>query len=138
MLSLGRQQEAQALLEKAYRKNPGQLKYALGFSQVLFELTEFQKVKDILTPFASGEQGLDQVYYLLGKSSFGLGLYAEAVPYLRDYLTRFGANLEILNLLGLTYYKLGDTAQALAAWRKSLEINPKQEEIKKLVDSLPK
>jgi GWxTD domain-containing protein len=138
MLSLGRQQEAHALLEKAYRKNPGQLKYALGFSQVLFELTEFQKVKDILSPFASGEQGLDQVYYLLGKSSFGLGQYAEAVPYFRDYLTRYGANLEILNLLGLTYYKLGDTAQALAAWKKSLEINPKQEEIKKLVDSLPK
>jgi len=138
MLSLGRPKEAYASLEKAYRKDPGQLKYALGFCQVLFELNEFQKVKDILTPFAAGEQGLDQVYYFLGKSSFGLGQYAEAVPYFRDYLTRFGANLEVLNLLGLTYYKLGDTAEALTAWRKSLEINPNQEDVKKLVDSLPK
>jgi len=138
MLSLGRPKEAHASLEKAYRKNPGQLKYALGFSQVLFELNEFQKIKDILTPFAAGEQGLDQVYYLLGKSCFGLGQYAGAVPYFKDYLIRFGANLEVLNLLGLTYYKLGDTAEALAAWRKSLEISPNQENIKKLVDSLPK
>ncbi len=138
MLSLGRPKEAYASLEKAYRKNPGQLKYALGFCQVLFELNEFQKVKDVLVPFSGGEQGLDQVYYLLGKSAFGLGQYAEALPYFKDYLTRFGANLEVLNLLGMTYYKLGDTAEALAAWRKSLEISPNQEDIKKLVDSLPK
>jgi len=137
MLSLGRPKEAFAALEKAYRKNPGELKYALGFCQVLFELSEFQKVKDILTPFAAGEQGLDQVYYFLGKSSFGLGQYAEAAPYFKDYLARFGANLEVLNLLGLTYYKLGNTAEALTAWRKSLEINPNQEDVKKLVDSLP-
>jgi GWxTD domain-containing protein len=136
MLSLGRVQEANSLLEKAYRKNPGDLKYALGLSQGLFAGKEYQKVKDILAPFAGGEQGLDQVYYFLGKSCHALGQYAEAVPYYRNYLSRFGANLEILNLLGTAYYRVGNSAEALAAWRKSLEINPNQEDIKKLIESL--
>ena len=136
MLSLGRIQEANSLLEKAYRKNPGDLKYALGLSQSLFAGKEYQKVKDILAPFAGGEQDLDQVFYFLGKSCHTLGQYAEAITYYRNYLSRFGANLEILNLLGTAYYKVGNSAEALAAWRKSLEINPNQEDIKKLIESL--
>jgi tetratricopeptide (TPR) repeat protein len=138
MLNLGRDKDAYALLEKAYEKNPAQLKYALGFSQSVYTLKEYQRVKDILNPFVGGEQGLDQVFYLLGKSCQALGQYAEAVPYYRIYLSRFGANLEIINLLGMAYYRVGNSAEALAAWRKSLEINPNQEEIKKLIDSLPK
>jgi len=136
MLNLGKDKEAFALLQKAYQKNPGQLKYALGLSQVLYAGKEYQRVKDVLVPFAGGEQGLDQVYYFLGKSCHGLGQYAEAVMYYKDYLSRFGLNLEILNLLGMAYHRLGNSAEALQAWRKSLEINPNQEDIKKLVEAL--
>ena len=42
-------------------------------------------------------------------------------------------NLEILNLLGTAHYRSGDKIEALAAWKKSLEINGSQEDIKKLV-----
>lgn len=136
MLNLGKNKEALALLDKAYQKNPAQLKYALGMSQVLYAGIEYQKVKDILARFAGGEQGLDQIYYFLGKSCHGLGQYAEAATYYRDYLSRFGLNLEILNLLGMAYHRLGNSAEALQAWRKSLEINPNQEDIKKLVETL--
>jgi len=138
MLNLGRYKEAFIRLEKAYRKNPGQLNYALGLSQSLYAGKEYQKVKEILVPFAGGEQGLDHVYYFLGKTCQALGQYAEAVTYYKNYLSRFGLNLEILNLMGMAYYRLGNFDEALAAWRKSLETNPNQEVIKKLADSLPK
>jgi tetratricopeptide (TPR) repeat protein len=41
-----------------------------------------------------------------------------------------------LNSLGECYFKLGNNEQALRAWEKSLEINPKQEKIKKLIEQL--
>jgi GWxTD domain-containing protein len=138
MFNLGKNKEAYLFLDKAYRKNPGQLKYALGMSEILFARHEFQRVKDILAPFAAEDIATDQVYYFLGKSCHALGQYAEAVKNYQNYLSRFGLNLEILNLLGMAHYRLGNTAEALQAWRRSLEINPGQEDVKKLVESLQK
>ncbi len=134
-LNLGRLEEARVLLERVYRKNPHQLKYALGLSQTLYANKDFQKVKEILMPLA-GEKAIDQVYYLLGKSCSFRGEFREAASYYREYLSRFGVNLEILNLLGMAYYRMGKTAEALETWRKSLAINPDQEDIKKLVQTL--
>jgi tetratricopeptide (TPR) repeat protein len=42
----------------------------------------------------------------------------------------------ILNSLGECYFKIGDKEQALRAWKKSLELNPKQENIKKMIEKL--
>lgn len=134
-LNLGRNDEAYALLERAYRKNPNQLQYALGLSQTLYVRKEYQKVKDILAPFR-GESATDQVVYYLGKSCHALSQYGEAAAHYTDYLSRFGLNLEILNLLGMAHYRLGNFSQALDAWKKSLDVNSGQEEVQRLFKSL--
>lgn len=134
-LNLGRLEEARAFLEKAYRGNPGQVKYALGLGQAHYMKKDFDRVKEILAPLV-GERATDQVYYLLGKSCHALGELEEAATHYQEYLSRFGLNLEILNLLGMAYYRMGKTSEALEVWRKSLAMNPDQEEIKKLVQSL--
>ncbi|MGZ5440149.1 MAG: tetratricopeptide repeat protein, partial [Candidatus Aminicenantales bacterium] len=64
--------------------------------------------------------------------------YQEAATYYASYLARFGANIDILNYLGTCQFQLGNTAEALKAWAKSLELNPNQEKLKALVDSLKK
>jgi tetratricopeptide (TPR) repeat protein len=53
-------------------------------------------------------------------------------------ITRFGTNTNLLNSLGESYYGRGALKEALAAWTKSLEINPDQKEIKDKVESLRK
>ena len=50
----------------------------------------------------------------------------------------FGANIEVFNYLGTCCYQLGRKDEALQAWKKSLELNPDQERIRKLVDGLSK
>jgi len=130
--------KAKILLEKAYRKKPESLKFALGLSKVNFILQEYQKVKEILSPFlreAEKEQG---IYFYLGKSCQILSQFQEAISYYKKYLSHFGTHLEILNSIGECYYLQGNKKEAIRAWEKSLEINPKQEEIKKKVDSLKK
>jgi GWxTD domain-containing protein len=135
LLNLGRNKDALFYLERAYAKNPAQLKYGLGLSQCLFAAGQYQRVKDILTPFRE-EKATDLVLYFLGKSVHSLGQLDEAIADYSDYLSRFGLNLEILNLLGTAHYQNGNAAEALRAWQRSLEVNPGQENIKKLVQSL--
>ncbi len=135
-LNKGNTTEARSLFEKAYHKNPSQLKYGLSYAQVLFINREYQKVRDVLSPFLDGQEEREGVLYFLGKSTHALGQFQEALSYYERYLSHFGANLEILNLMGSCYYQLGDKDEALKIWQRSLEINPDQEEIKKLVQSL--
>jgi GWxTD domain-containing protein len=135
LLNLGRNKDALFYLERAYARNPTQIKYALGLSQCLFAEAQYQRVKDILTPFRE-EKATDLVLYFLGKSVHSLGQMDEAIAVYTDYISRFGLNLEILNLLGTAHYQKGNAAEALRAWQRSLEINPDQENIKKLVQSL--
>ncbi|MGB7297555.1 MAG: GWxTD domain-containing protein [Candidatus Aminicenantales bacterium] len=135
LLNLKRNKDALVFLEKTYARNPEQLRYALGLSQCLFIEGQFQRVRDILSPWR-GEKATDLVLYFLGKSVHSLGRLDEAIADYSDYLSRFGLNLEILNLLGTAHFQKGNAAEALRVWKRSLEINPGQENIKKLVQSL--
>jgi GWxTD domain-containing protein len=135
LLNLGQTKDALFYLERAYAKNPLQLKYGLALSRCLFAEGQYQRVKNILTPFRE-EKATDLVLYFLGKSVHSLGQLDVAIADYSDYLFRFGLNLEILNLLGTAHYQKGNATEALRAWQRSLEINPDQENIKKLVKSL--
>jgi len=135
LLNLKRNRDALALLEKAYAKDPAQVKYALGLSQALFAEGQYQRIKDILSPW-TGEKATDLALYFHGKSAHSLGQLDEAIADYTNYLSRFGLNLEILNLLGTAHYQKGNRAEALRAWKRSLEIKPGQENIRKLVQLL--
>ncbi|MFP4082965.1 MAG: GWxTD domain-containing protein [Candidatus Aminicenantes bacterium] len=137
-LNKGNMEQGRNFLREAYHKNPNQLKYAVGYSQILFMDRQYQKVKDILLPFLDEQIQSEEVLYFLGKSSHSLGQLDEAIAYYEKYLSQFGTNLEILNLLGTCHYKQGNKDQALQIWQRSLEVNPNQEKIRQLVDSLRK
>jgi GWxTD domain-containing protein len=135
-LNKGEIQSAISTLEKAYHKNPQEMKYALSLSQALFVAGQYQRVQDTLKLFSDNQNANAETLYFLGKSSHSLGKFDEAISYYQSYLSRFGANLEILNLLGTCYFKLEDWGEALKTWERSLGIESDQENIKKLVQSL--
>ena len=78
------------------------------------------------------------MYDLLGRSHFHQGDFAKAVYYFKKYLSHFGTNLEILNLLAESFYQVGEKEEARSAWKKSLEIEPRQEEVRKKLEILEK
>jgi tetratricopeptide (TPR) repeat protein len=73
---------------------------------------------------------------LMGDTARALGEHAAAVAHYKDYLSHFGMNIPVLNGIGHCQLALGDTAEALYAFEKSLELNPKQEDLRTLVKSL--
>jgi len=127
--------EAKALLEKAHQKNPSSPKFALDFCRILFMVKDYRGAKNVALPFYQN-QGKNEFLATLGQSCQALQEYEEAISYYKAYLSHFGTNINILNSTGECYYRLGNIEEALIAWEKSLELSPKQENIKKLVDSL--
>jgi GWxTD domain-containing protein len=131
--SAGRPAEAERFLKSAFEANKASLKYAVGYAQALIQKKDFRAVLDILNPFSSKTEEDDRILAAMGASHEGLGEYKEAIEFYKKYLSHAGANLAILNSIGTCYYRLGDYKEALAYLEKSLELNPRQDSIQKLV-----
>lgn len=127
--------KARELLEAAYRKNPGSAQFARDFCQSLFNLKEYKDLKNIALPFLDRPES-HEFYALLGQTCQKLGEWSEAIVYYKSYLAYFGTNIQILNSVGECYYQLGDKQEALNTWERSLELDPKQEELRKRIESL--
>ncbi len=127
--------KARSLLEQAFRRSPSSPMFAMDYCRVLFDLQEYQTIKQVGLRLLK-EQGRHEFLQVLGRASQALGELADAVAYYKEYLTRFGTNILVLNAIGDCYYKLGNKEEALTAWEKSLELNPNQAELKARVKSL--
>ncbi len=126
--------KAREFLERAHRQAPESPELALDFCKVLYVLKDYEGLKAVAIPFYKAQK-LEFAQYL-GESAQALGQYAEAIAYYKDYLASFGTNINVLNSIGECYLKVGDVRQALVAWRKSLELNPKQDALKAKVAEL--
>lgn len=136
LLNEGHLEAARARFADAYGRDPGRPDIAVVYAQTLFRSKEYRRVKEVLLPFAGQAETAAEVPALLGQACHALSEFGEAVSFYQAYLARFGANIDILNWLGTCRYKLGNTAEALAAWTKSLELNPNQDKLRALVDSI--
>jgi len=134
----GEIKKAKDKFEIAYHENPNSLDYALGLAQAYFTLKKYDKAGKILSPFLESKEAPYQLYFLLGKSHQALGKFDQAVSVYNEAISHFGINFNLLNSLGECYYRLGSTDEALAAWKKSLEINSEQPEIRKKIESIRK
>jgi len=135
-LNINRLEDAERRLGSAARGNPASLKYALGHAQVLLKMKDYLKVKEILRSFMEKPEASDQLLSLMGAACQALGDYEEAISAYTKYQAQAGTSLPVLNSLGDCYYRQGNLKEALAAWERSLAINPKQDSIQKLVDEI--
>jgi GWxTD domain-containing protein len=125
---------ARSYLERAYRQDPKSTQFALDYCRVLLEAKEYTRMKQVALPLA--QAGRSEFLQILGEASQALGELAEAVGFYKEYLTRYGTNIAVLNAIGDCYFQLGDAAQALVAYEKSLELNGNQDKIKAQVKAL--
>ncbi len=99
-------------------------------------MKRFYQVKEILSPFVTGEKKEAEIFELLAMTYHALDEYNEAIELYKEFLSHFGLKLSVLNSIGECYLKINDRENALIAFEKSLEINPNQEEIKRIVSLL--
>jgi GWxTD domain-containing protein len=132
---LGDLSKARPLLESVHRRDPASADYGLDYARLLFAAKEYAEVRSIGRAFMGDDRKFDFLQ-LMGDASRELGDYADAVVFYKDYLAHFGTNIAILNNVGDCFVKLGNVPEALVAFERSLELDPKQENLRALVKSL--
>jgi len=129
---------AYGLLENAYSTAPEIFEYSISFAQLNFQLKMYKDTLEILNPFADQIKNNYDLTFLLGQSYQALSEFGRAARYYNEAVDTFGVNVNLLNALGECYLSLGEKEEALVAFEKSLEIDPNQEKIKEIVQSLKK
>jgi len=137
---LNKREMGQALdeLRKAHEGSPESMEYALSYGRALLIAENFTEVIRVLTPYAAAGKEEFDLFYYLGEAAKRIGEPEAAIGYYQNALNQRGNVMEILNSIGSCYLELGNKREALRAWEKSLEINPDQETIKKIVEELKK
>ena len=132
----GRLSEARGYLENAQRQRPAAPDAALDLSLFYLAAGEPAHIPPLLAPFL-GSAALPkyELLVLAAEAYLKLGEYAKAMDVLNRALAGYGVNAELLNALGDGYTKMGNMKEALAAWDKSLQLNPAQPDIKKKADA---
>ncbi len=138
LLNKREMEQAQDELRKAHKGNPESVEYALSYGRALLIAENFTEVIIVLSPYAaSGKEEFDLFYYL-GEAAKRIGEPEAAIGYYQNALNQRGNVVEILNSIGTCYLEIRNTGEALRAFEKSLEVNPNQETIKKIVEELKK
>ncbi len=133
----GRWKEARNYLEKAHLADPGSLTYAALLARLYLAQEDYFLIPSLLRPFLEDTQVLPfDYYYALGRAYQRLDNPTQALKVLKTALDHYGLNTWLLNVLGEIHYQQSQWAEAQAAWKRSLEIQPDQPAIRKLFDSL--
>jgi len=135
-LNAGEKAKARAQFEKVYQDPPAAFLYVMDLARGFFELGDFPKTVKLLTPFSEETDKHYEVFFMLGRSYQALGDCGRALAFYQKALSHFGANVPLLNSLGECHLKLGHKEEAISAWKKSLELNPQQPELKAKMDAL--
>jgi len=137
LFNLGRAEEARAWIERAYEKIPDSSDAAMPLAQVYAALGEYPKAAGVLAPFLKRGEGAPYEMYLLAGEAYRKSRdFARAVEVLDEAVARYGFNASLLNALGESYLGLGKTAEALAAFEKSLELSPDQPGVRQKVQAV--
>src|SRR5262249_34223795 len=74
-------------------------------------------------------------FYLIGKWSIDLKDYKKAEEMMKKAITLGYYNTELLNNLASTEVQLGKKGEAVDLWKKSLELNSNQPDVKQQLES---
>jgi GWxTD domain-containing protein len=135
---LGRVDQAKVLFEKAFNLNPDYRDGVLMYARVLVEVKDYDRALALAERLRGDEKKQFDYFLLRGKALMGKGLYADAQVSLLEANKIYNSDVQVLNSLGMCYYRTGQTKNALDAFNASLKLNPDQPEIKRLVSEIAK
>ena len=137
LFNSGRVQEALAYMEEAHQKQPDSAEYTLNLARLYVLLRDYTKIEPLLLPlFDKPESPPYDAYFILGTAYQALGELSKAIELFDSAISIFGINTNLLNAIGECHFQLGKNEEALAAWERSLEINPDQPELKKSLEAI--
>jgi GWxTD domain-containing protein len=124
---------AEAEYRRVFELAPEYKEGVVDYVSFLLKAGKFDQALEVNEKLKDAEKFTFDYFYLRGKSQMGLGKYGEAVDSFLEGNKIYNSDIRLLNSLGFCYYRIGEKKKALDTLGASLRLNPKQEEIKKLV-----
>ncbi len=134
----GMPEKAESFYEKAYSLNldyhPGIIEYV----QFLQKYKKFARSLDLIENIHDIDESRFEYYLFKGKAYMGMEKYFMAVENFLEGNKIYDSDIRLLNSLGYCLYKTGDRQRALEVLRSSMKLNPEQEDIKALIQTIEK
>jgi tetratricopeptide (TPR) repeat protein len=120
----GRYDEAIGCLEKGLELEPGSQEIRLSLAQNYLKKNELDKALPYLLSLKDDLHD-DRLYVvIMAKACMNLNRWADAGEVVRRFLAKKPESAEMLGLLGLSFYMLGDKSEARRLWEKALILDP--------------
>jgi len=143
--ALGQQFEGTGDLEKAeqyFSKSTGDNPdFAEGYVAQLTVANKLQKYTQVLAAVESlgkFSKFIFDYHLIKGTALFGLDRFEPALDELLKANKIYNSDVRVLNLIGLSFFKLNDMEEALKAFHASLAVNGKQPVIDRIVAEIKK
>jgi GWxTD domain-containing protein len=135
---LDRREAAWSLYEQAYQLNPDYREGVVMYGQFLNKAGAFTEALQVAERLKADDRRQFQYHVIRGQALLGQEKFEEALTDLLLANRSYNSDTGVLNALGRCYYRLGRKAEALQALNASLQLNPDQEAVKKLIKEIGK
>ena len=119
--------DPQALWEDVIAKAPNNARAYNNIGVELKNKGEYNKAIEQFEKSLKADKNYTSVYFNLGDVQYRLGNYEDAVVYLKKALTlklNQQLHLDVLNKLGRTYSAMGQTENAIDAFKEAIKVYP--------------
>lgn len=139
LFNIGRFAEARDFLKRAFDRKPDSEETAVSLARAHLAVGDAAAASATLAAFLGRPAPAKyETYVLAAEALKRTREFGRAVELLDKAISHFGVNAVLLNSTGECYAGLGKTAEALAAFQRSLELSPDQPEVRKKIEELKK
>ncbi|MEN6311698.1 MAG: GWxTD domain-containing protein [Acidobacteriota bacterium] len=140
LFNLGRLEESRIVLERACQRMPESEGTAINLAKVYLALGRAADASRIIAPFIgrTDKAASYESSVLAAEALKRTGDFGRALDILDQAVAHYGVNADLMNSMGECHIGLGKPKEALAAFRKSLELSPNQPAVKKKIEELEK
>jgi len=129
---------AEAEFARGFNLNPNFKEGVSEYGRFLLKVGKYDQALIIIENLKDVEKGRYDYFLVKGLATMGKGDFAGAITQLLEANKIYNSDIVLLNALGSCFVKTDQKEEALNAYKASLKLNDKQEDIKKIVQSLEK
>lgn len=131
-------EKAHSLYEKAFSLRPDYHAGILEYAQFLQKYQMFEPSLAMIENIQGADPYRFDYFLYKGKAYMGMEDYFAAIDQFLEGSKIYDSDIRLLNSLGFCYYKTGDRKRALEVLRSSIRLNPEQEDVRALIETIEK
>ncbi len=131
-------EKAESTYEKAYSLRSDYYPGVIEYANFLQKIKKFERSLALIENISDVEDLKFEYFLIKGKAYIGMEKYFAAVESLLEGNKIYDSDTRLLNSLGYSFYKTGEKQRALEVLRSSVRLNPDQEDIKALIQTIEK